>query len=709
MASARAETAYAKPYGFTKFRGGESATTGLGHASDILSGGPPFSVNTANSSEVHFATAGEHHGKKLEVRVRLYEQVDRQFLPCLWEALAGTEQLHASQSAAAGLGWSPGARSSMVCGSMECPATAMVTKEEERERQGQGWQARTGVFAGEDAVWPYSAEGCSATKAAYEGTGAWAFVSWQGDSGNRRDEQLCGKNCSRQDPPGHEGERVRPDATAARPTGPAPAGGCTRRSQGDAPCCGQQSGSQEGAAQTSGGEMQLRASMERLPGPDPYDGAKSGGGAYCYHGGVCDKGGTVGASLAGGCLRPHSDGHRRAASHLRRGRGEGHRVHGGPDGRGGSVGGADTEGCGAGHSQRGRARRGPQQGSWTGFGRSHQGARPRTDAKTKGCPRRHFAPWQGLLTCLLDIRGPIQYVSHETWTTTPVHSIMSEEDFVSPFRARWNALQLQADLAFEELGLPFSPGEDTRLLNAEVSDEMWQWQPPDVEPVDVPMCSTKVVSCKPLRACGRSCLHRTRHPIPLRGPSFALEPNLTNRFARDLSVVMRCRPAAFCVHSQRPPDGLCLRDPDLAATRPLCQRGHEPCQDPVRLPTSACDPAPRPTIIKVMVAEALELLPETIKGPFKYAPIGTLPALSDAVDGDDDRRHFVVFDPVFHSRSRRRSPDWNVIECVADAVAASPLPNQNSPAHCAAPAWVADSTVYIVPCHCGQAAGCTSG
>ena len=74
-----------------------------------------------------------------------------------------------------------------------------------------------------------------------------------------------------------------------------------------------------------------------------------------------------------------------------------------------------------------------------------------------------------------------------------------------------------------------------------------------------------------------------------------------------------------------------------------------------------------------MVAEALELLPETIKGPFKYAPIDTLPALSDAVDGDDDRRHFAVFDPVFHSRSRRRSPDWNVIECVADAVAASPF------------------------------------
>ena len=84
----------------------------------------------------------------------------------------------------------------------------------------------------------------------------------------------------------------------------------------------------KGAAQTPGGEMQLCASMERLPGPDPHHSAKSGGGAHSYHGGVCDKGGTMGASLAGGCLSSHSHGHRWAAGHLRRGRGEGHRAHG---------------------------------------------------------------------------------------------------------------------------------------------------------------------------------------------------------------------------------------------------------------------------------------------------------------------------------------------------------------------------------------------
>ena len=255
----------------------------------------------------------------------------------------------------------------------------------------------------------------------------------------------------------------------------------------------------------------------------------------------------------------------------------------------------------------------------------------------------------------------------------PVHSIMSEEDFVSPFRARWNALQLQADLAFDELGLPFTPGEDTRLLNAEVSDEMWHWQPPDVEPVDVPRCFAQEVSCEQHRACGRSCLHRARHQIPLRGPIFDEEPFLINRFARGLSATMSCCPLSSCMHPQRPPAGLCLKDPDPAVSRSLCQRGHAPCHAPVLLPADARDQVPRPTVIKVMVAEALELLPETIKGPFKYAPIDTLPALAGAVDGEDEHRHFAVFDPVFHSRSRRRAPDWNVIECVADAVAASPF------------------------------------
>ena len=103
-----------------------------------------------------------------------------------------------------------------------------------------------------------------------------------------------------------------------------------------------------------------------------------------------------------------------------------------------------------------------------------------------------------------------------------------------------------------------------------------------------------------------------------------------------------------------------------------------PARTPMPLdpaPSSTKEPAQatRPSVIKVMVAEALELLPETIQGPFKYSPIDTLPALSGAAGEDADHRHFAVFDPVFHSRSRRRSPDWNVIECVADAVAASPF------------------------------------
>ena len=286
----------------------------------------------------------------------------------------------------------------------------------------------------------------------------------------------------------------------------------------------------------------------------------------------------------------------------------------------------------------------------------------------------------------------------------PVHSIMSEEDFVSPFRARWNALQLQADLAFDELGLPFTPGEDTRLLNAEVSDEMWHWQPPDVEPVDVPRCFAQEVSCEQRRACGRSCLHRARHQIPLRGPRFDEEPFLINRFARGLSATMSCCPLSSCMHPQRPPAGLCLKDPDPAVSRSLCQRGHAPCHAPVLLPADARDQVPRPTVIKVMVAEALELLPETIKGPFKYAPIDTLPALAGAVDGEDEHRHFAVFDPVFHSRSRRRAPDWNVIECVADAVAASrtaqlivrPLPGLPLPQFTLCPVTV-DRPLAVLP------------
>ena len=84
------------------------------------------------------------------------------------------------------------------------------------------------------------------------------------------------------------------------------------------------------------------------------------------------------------------------------------------------------------------------------------------------------------------------------------------------------------------------------------------------------------------------------------------------------------------------------------------------------------EPTPkRPTDLQVLLAENLELLPDTIRGPFKYNPVGSIPALLVGEGSTDDTR-FTVFDPLFHYRGRRRGRDWSIIDCAADAVSATP-------------------------------------
>ena len=95
-----------------------------------------------------------------------------------------------------------------------------------------------------------------------------------------------------------------------------------------------------------------------------------------------------------------------------------------------------------------------------------------------------------------------------------------------------------------------------------------------------------------------------------------------------------------------------------------------PHQNPDAAP--AREPTPRrPTDLQVLLAENLELLPDAVRGPFKYNPVGSIPALITNEAGIDDTR-YTVFDPIFHYRGRRRGQDWSIIDCAADATSATP-------------------------------------
>ena len=58
---------------------------------------------------------------------------------------------------------------------------------------------------------------------------------------------------------------------------------------------------------------------------------------------------------------------------------------------------------------------------------------------------------------------------------THVHSVCGEWDFASPQAARWFAVQLQYELVFYELGMPFTPGRDAR---EEFADTLFFWEAP---------------------------------------------------------------------------------------------------------------------------------------------------------------------------------------------------------------------------------------
>ena len=96
-----------------------------------------------------------------------------------------------------------------------------------------------------------------------------------------------------------------------------------------------------------------------------------------------------------------------------------------------------------------------------------------------------------------------------------------------------------------------------------------------------------------------------------------------------------------------------------------------PHQHPDAAPISGAPTPKRPTDLQVLLAENLELLPDTVRGPFKYNPVSSVPALLGH-EGSADVARFAVFDPVFHSRARRRGPDWSIMDCAADAVSATP-------------------------------------
>ncbi|OLQ01201.1 hypothetical protein AK812_SmicGene16055, partial [Symbiodinium microadriaticum] len=550
VAPARAETAYAKPYGFTKRCGGESATTGLGRASNILSGGPPLSVNTANSSEVHFAAAGEHHGQELEVRGQS-SYTPAKAPPPAWDGSRGQD-----------LAWSAGAWSA--------PRRPWSPRRKSEKGKGKGGKPDRESSQGRAPHGPAPPKAAqlpkpptrtpvpgpsSAGKEAMASAGSSSSVEKAAldkillamkENESDLTPQLRDLLAQHQQVDAREEAKVMHRVVASK------AAAKKELHKLRAARC---SYVQAWSAYLDQILTTVQSQVEEHTATMAEYATKEGQWEQALQ------------EAASALTRMATDGPQAISDEDEE---------------------KDIE----------------LMESWRPGRTKRQRRRLSArfvDRLWKKPPRNKAA--KGLLTCLTDIRGPIQYVSCETW---------------------WNALQLQADLAFDELGLPFTPGEDTRLLNAEVSDEMWHWQPPDVEPVDVP--------------------------------------------------------------------------------RSLCQRGHAPCHAPVLLPADARDQVPRPTVIKVMVAEALELLPETIKGPFKYAPIDTLPALAGAVDGEDEHRHFAVFDPVFHSRSRRRAPDWNVIECVADAVAASrtaqlivrPLPGLPLPQFTLCPVTV-DRPLAVLP------------
>ncbi|CAE7867369.1 unnamed protein product [Symbiodinium necroappetens] len=130
-----------------------------------------------------------------------------------------------------------------------------------------------------------------------------------------------------------------------------------------------------------------------------------------------------------------------------------------------------------------------------GRGGAAEGAGERTDTKKsqarRRCQkggRRSFAPWQGLMSSHLVFMGP-DTIGHALGASPLLHPVVSEWDFALPQAARWYALQLQYDLIFEDLGVMFTPGQDSRVTHAET---LFPWDyKQDLDTADaVGLCST---------------------------------------------------------------------------------------------------------------------------------------------------------------------------------------------------------------------------
>ena len=184
----------------------------------------------------------------------------------------------------------------------------------------------------------------------------------------------------------------------------------------------------------------------------------------------------------------------------------------------------------------------------------------------------------------------------------------------------------------------------------------------------------------------RGALHRHRHPLSFRVRFADTQPFCSAGWARELSLLAsQCPPPpAFpeefkggtlsSLAPLHPKASLALLESkvgSLSNLAPLLAVEPSFAQCPPSKTGLPDGHVRMPSAVQCLVAEALPLHPEDLRGPVLHQPLPETVGLLTQADAVGASLRFSVFDVTFHAQVRVRESSWSIMDCVADAVSSA--------------------------------------
>ena len=190
--------------------------------------------------------------------------------------------------------------------------------------------------------------------------------------------------------------------------------------------------------------------------------------------------------------------------------------------------------------------------------RGAEGATRRRQSKGQGQRWLVLAPWWGPWLSLWDATG--LYSSAFSVEQRPYHSIVEDATFTSDWWAAFLGLNCQFEVAIQDLDMSHTFAADPRLEQGETTPA-FMWEPPsqDDDGLLSVSCDAWVLAGDNRSSfseslvhrfrredsavpCVQGCLHKVRHPVPLRVCIHTTDCALFNRWARELARVAASLP-----------------------------------------------------------------------------------------------------------------------------------------------------------------------